>query len=80
MIYRLLKDLDPASYCVISSEDYQGAAGTDGYTRRLDAQYHHLPAEYRIRRGSRWRSIRDRVNIETDVLARYMESFLKHRA
>jgi glycosyltransferase involved in cell wall biosynthesis len=64
MIYRLLKDLDPASYCVISSEDYSASAGTDGYTRRLDARYHHLPAEKRIRRGSRWRSIRDRVNIQ----------------
>jgi glycosyltransferase involved in cell wall biosynthesis len=68
VLYRLLRDLDPAQYCVISVMDYPPTASAisspwesanQGITQRLKVNYHRLPAERRFRLSPWLRWIRD---------------------
>lgn len=51
IIHRLLRDLDPDRYCLLSSHDY-GAEGGPGGSGRLAGRYHHFP-RFRVPRGYR---------------------------
>src|SRR5919198_2445248 len=71
IIHRLLRDLDPGSYCLLSSKDY-GAGGGPEYVGRLAAKYYHLPPPFRLTRGYRFglEFVRERVNLALAVALR----------
>jgi glycosyltransferase involved in cell wall biosynthesis len=46
VLYRLLKDFDPATYCLISQQSYDGTVSYASYSAKLSAAYHHLPPEH----------------------------------
>jgi glycosyltransferase involved in cell wall biosynthesis len=71
VIYRLLRDLDPLRYCLLSS----GSAGTGGKAGdpgRLPATYYGLPPTPRLTRGYRFgvRWWRERANFGVGVIVR----------
>jgi glycosyltransferase involved in cell wall biosynthesis len=51
VLYRLLRDWDPTTYCLISTKDYSvhDSSPTETVTARLAGDYHHLPAELQFR-------------------------------
>lgn len=65
VIYRLLRDLDPDEYCLISRQDYDTASSSDCYSNRLPGRYYALPEAFRIKRGrhSRLQVWRRRLNV-----------------
>ena len=69
VIYRMLQCLSPDSYCLISSERYDGDQPGDNYSRKLPAHYHHLPPPFRVNRGHRFGlyRLREGVNIPLAV-------------
>jgi glycosyltransferase involved in cell wall biosynthesis len=71
IIYRLLRDLDPRRYCVISSghSETSGAAAAPG---RLAGTHYYLPPVPRLTRGYRMglRLWRERVNFVVGAIAR----------
>lgn len=69
IIQRLLRDLDPESYCLLSSRDYVTDAGRD-YTGRLPGRYYHLSAPYQLTRGHRLGLMRERANLLLGVASR----------
>ena len=52
VIQRILRDLDPGDYCLISPERYDST--DEGPTERLQAKYYYLPPPSRIKRGHRF--------------------------
>jgi glycosyltransferase involved in cell wall biosynthesis len=71
IIYRLLRDLDPETYCLLSSADYTHDNGPN-YTGRLPGKYYHLPPSFQFTRGHRFglRSLREKVNLAIGVVLR----------
>lgn len=67
VIQRILRELDPGDYCLISPERYDDA--DDGPTERLPANYYHLPPAFRINRGNSFglQHLREGVNIPLAV-------------
>jgi glycosyltransferase involved in cell wall biosynthesis len=51
IIHRLLRELDPGSYCLISSRDYNSGEQPD-YSGRLAGRYYYLPPAVSVTRGS----------------------------
>ena len=51
VLYRLLKDLNPDQYCLISWADYSGDSSEGTHMPRLPARYWRLPPEFSINRG-----------------------------
>jgi glycosyltransferase involved in cell wall biosynthesis len=49
VLHRLLKDIDPESYCLISQKDYNSTNPSEGYTNKLRARYYKIFAEPRTR-------------------------------
>lgn len=49
VLYRLLKDLDPESYCLISQKDYTSEAYGEGYTSKLMGRYYKIYPEPKTR-------------------------------
>lgn len=80
MIYRLLRDLDPDDYCLISRPHYDAEAYQNDYSGRLPGRYYLLPLEFQITRRSRpglakWRR---RINIlRVFLLGRQIAAILK---
>lgn len=71
VIYRLLRDLDPGSYCLVSSGSGGTGSGSTGQGR-LAGTYYNLPPPPRLTRGYRmglgwWR---ERVNFGVGVTSR----------
>jgi glycosyltransferase involved in cell wall biosynthesis len=54
VIHRLLNDLDPDCYCLISSRNYD-AAGQPNYSGRLRGNYYHLRPWFQLPLGSDYR-------------------------
>ncbi|HMF56805.1 MAG TPA: glycosyltransferase [Pyrinomonadaceae bacterium] len=53
-IYRLLRDLNPDDYCLISQQDYSSAESI--IFDRLPGRYYHLPSEFSVNmRMPKWR-------------------------
>src|SRR5436190_4744349 len=51
VLYRLLKDLNPDLYCLISWADYSSDSSEGAHMPRLPARYWRLPPEFSINRG-----------------------------
>ena len=71
IIYRLLRDLDPETYCLLSSADYTNNNGPN-YTGRLQGAYYHLPPSFQFTRGNRFglQSLREKLNLAIGVVLR----------
>lgn len=69
MIYRMLRHLDPASYCLVSTARYDAGDAGPNHTGRLPGAYHHLPAPSGLRRGHRLglRHLREGLNLPAAV-------------
>src|ERR1051325_4943549 len=70
MLYRLLCDLSPSQYCLISSADCESYA-VEGMPT-LPGNYYRLPPEFRISRGHRFglKYVRESVNALTGIAIR----------
>lgn len=71
IIYRLLRELDPSSYCLLSSRDYDNPDEPD-YSARLPGKYYHLVPVVQLLRGTRFglNEIRKRINLGLEVALR----------
>lgn len=71
IIERLLRDLDPDQYVLLSSRNYEDDQFPE-YSQRLSARYYHLKQTYRLTRDYRFglESVRNRVNLMLDVVLR----------
>jgi glycosyltransferase involved in cell wall biosynthesis len=65
MIHRMLRDVSPDRYCLISSERHE----PNNHSSRLPGKYYHLPPTTRINRGYRFglRYLREGINIPIAV-------------
>jgi glycosyltransferase involved in cell wall biosynthesis len=45
VLYQLLKDFDPAAYCLISQDPCDGSSPYGSFSSRLPAKHYHLPLE-----------------------------------
>ena len=72
IIYRLLRNLDPETYCLLSSADYTSNDGPN-YTGRLQGKYYHLPPpSFQLTRGHRFglKGLREKINLAIGVVVR----------
>src|SRR3954470_6037966 len=58
VIYRLLKDLDPEEYCLITQDYGQGREHREKKEGRLRAKYYYIPRRYAIPKGWRFSFVR----------------------
>ena len=81
VIYRMLQDLSPDAYCIVSKERHDGDGAGRGPSKRLPGRYYHLPQPTRLARGHRFglRRLREGVNIPLAVLqhARRIEQVVR---
>jgi len=71
VLYRLLKDLSPDQYCLISWADYSSDSPQEAHLPRLPAKYWRLPPEFIINRGAyRFRLIRRILNASIAIAER----------
>ncbi|MBA2341203.1 MAG: glycosyltransferase [Pyrinomonadaceae bacterium] len=72
LIYRLLKDFDPDSYCLISGPDYDIGASSYNASHALPSKYHYYPHTEFFKRGTRFglAKWREAVNILPSVISR----------
>ncbi len=70
IIYRLLQDLDPESYCLISSTDY--TSEHSNFSGRLSGNYYYLPPTFKFARGYRFglQALREKTNLALGVVLR----------
>ena len=70
VIYRMLRELDPERYCLISTEQHDATKPADGPSQMLPCRYHYLPPPFRFERGYRLglRTVRESVNIQVSVV------------
>jgi len=70
VIYRMLRDLNPESYCLISTERHDAGEPSEGPSTMLPCRYHYLPPPFRFERGYRFglRPLREGVNIPLAVI------------
>jgi glycosyltransferase involved in cell wall biosynthesis len=71
IIYRLLREMDPSSYCLLSARDYD-ARTEPSYSARLPGKHYFLPPVFQFQRGTRFGlyAIRRRVNLAMEVALR----------
>jgi glycosyltransferase involved in cell wall biosynthesis len=71
IIHRLLKDLDPASYCLLSSRDYV-TGEQPNYSGRLAGKHYYLPPTFSFTRGYRFglKFLREQANLGLGVVLR----------
>jgi glycosyltransferase involved in cell wall biosynthesis len=71
IIQRLLRDLDPASYCLLSSRDYM-TGDQPNYSDRLAGKHYYLPPTFKFTRGYRFgiQRLREHTNLALGVLQR----------
>lgn len=55
VLYRLLRDLRPEDYCLLSRQNYDAYTCEQGSPSRLPARYYDLPPGFRLRGSSRLR-------------------------
>lgn len=71
IIYRLLRDLDADSYCLLSSRNYDNGDGPN-YSQKLPGKHYYLPPPFQFKRGTRfglW-ALRKRINLALEVVIR----------
>jgi glycosyltransferase involved in cell wall biosynthesis len=72
IIHRLLKKLDPDTYCLLSSKDYT-TENEPGYSDKLPGKYYYLrSAPFQLKRGYRFglRRLRNLINLPTGIILR----------
>lgn len=71
IIYRLLGDLTPDTYCLLSSRNYD-AAEQPNYSGRLPGKYYYLPPAFQLTRGYRFglKASRESFNATVGIVAR----------
>lgn len=71
IIHRLLGDLDPASYCLLSSRDYV-TGDQPAYSGRLPGKHYYLPPTFQFTRGYRFglQFLREQLNLWMGILMR----------
>jgi glycosyltransferase involved in cell wall biosynthesis len=71
IIHRLLRDLDPGCYCLLSSRNYD-QWDQPNYSGRLAGKYYYLPPPPQLTRGYHFgaRAVRERLNLVIGVVAR----------
>jgi glycosyltransferase involved in cell wall biosynthesis len=71
VIHRLLRDFDPATYCLLSPREYVPGKQPN-YSGWLPGKYYYLPPVFQLRRGYRlgMRLIRERVNLAMGIVLR----------
>jgi glycosyltransferase involved in cell wall biosynthesis len=72
MLYRLLEDIDPADYCLISKQSFFPNAYKDDRLCTLPGKYYILPTEFQVRWGNwyGWHLLRGPFNIVARILMR----------
>jgi glycosyltransferase involved in cell wall biosynthesis len=72
VLYRLLRDLDPDAYCLITSNNQEAEEGPEDSPRRLAGRTFRLPPEFQITRGYRHglAKLREAVNIPLAIVQR----------
>lgn len=83
MIYRLLRDLDPDDYCLISRQNYDADVYVDNYSGRLFGRYYHLPPQFQVTQGRRSSLARrlKRINIlRVFLLGKQIAAILKRES
>ena len=65
VIYRMLRELDPLSYCLISTENHSPETPSENPSQLLPCHYHYVPLPFRFARGYRFglRAVRENVNL-----------------
>jgi len=63
VLFRLLRDLSPEDYCLLSRHDYDPYLCEQDSTSRLPARYYHLSGEFQLRGASRVRALRVASNL-----------------
>src|SRR5438128_19221 len=71
IIERLLRDLDPNNYCLLSSRDYT-AEDQPSFSQRLAGKYFYLPPPFQFTRGYRFglQTVRERLNLIIAIISR----------
>jgi glycosyltransferase involved in cell wall biosynthesis len=71
IIHRLLRDLDPTSYCLLSSRDYV-TGEQPNYSGRLAGRHYYLPPTFQLTRGYRFglQFLREQANLAMGVTLR----------
>jgi hypothetical protein len=63
VIYRMLRELDPLSYCLISTDDHSDKTPIENPSQLLACTYHYLPPPFRFARGYRFGLQRPRESV-----------------
>ena len=73
IIYRLLREADPANYCLLSARDYD--ATEPGYSARLPGKHYFLPPAFPFQYGTRFGlyAIRKRVTPAIEIALRGLQ-------
>jgi glycosyltransferase involved in cell wall biosynthesis len=69
VIYRMLQDIDPEQYCLISTEKHNRDKPGEGPSQMLPCRYHYLPPPLKFNRGYRFglQALRESINIQLAV-------------
>lgn len=70
VIYRLLHDVEPEHYCLVSTEPHDTKNPSEGPSPLLPGPYHYLPPPYRLERGYRLglRQLREGINVPLAIV------------
>lgn len=71
VIYRMLRELDPQSYCLISTDDHSDKTPSENPSQLLACNYHYLPPPFSFTRGYRFglQRPRESVNLLLAIIA-----------
>lgn len=69
VIYRMLRELDPNSYCLVSTERHEAGEPSEGPSKMLPCRYYYLPPPFKLNRGYRFglQQLREGVNIRLAI-------------
>ncbi|MDQ3665029.1 MAG: glycosyltransferase [Acidobacteriota bacterium] len=72
MIYRVLLNVSPEAYCLISPHNYEAKFFEGDFTRRLPARYYQLPPDAQLTRGYRFGLAKARaaINVPLGLVSR----------
>ena len=70
IIYRMLRELDPQSYCLISTDDHSDKTPSENPSQLLACNYHYLPPPFSFTRGYRFglQQLRESVNLSLAII------------
>ena len=70
VIYRLLHEVAPEHYCLVSTEQHDANNASENPSQLLSGSYHYLPPPFRLERGHRLglRRLREGINIPLAIV------------